>query len=77
MPMNVLALAVVATLQLPTVQQVLDRYVAATGGRDALLRHKSMTMHMKEGDVELVLYMKDTRAAQKILFPDGKTMRGG
>lgn len=77
MPLNVLALAVVATLQLPTVQQVLDRYVAATGGRDALLRHKSMTMHMKEGDVELVLYMKDTRAAQKILFPDGKTMRGG
>ncbi|HXB23620.1 MAG TPA: hypothetical protein VNV25_02720 [Gemmatimonadaceae bacterium] len=77
MPVNVLALAVVATLQLPTVQQVLDRYVAATGGRDALLRHKSMTMHMKEGDVELVLYMKDTRAAQKILFPDGKTMRGG
>jgi hypothetical protein len=77
MPLNVLALAVVATLQLPTVQQVLDRYVAATGGRDALLRHKSMTMHMKEGDVELVLYMKDTKAAQKILFPDGKTMRGG
>lgn len=77
MPMNVLALAVVATLQLPTVQQVLDRYVAVIGGRDALLRHKSMTMHMKEGDVELVLYMKDTKAAQKILFPDGKTMRGG
>ena len=77
MPLNVLALAVVATLQLPTVQQVLDRYVTATGGREALLRHKSMTMHMKEGDVELVLYMKDTRAAQKILFPDGKTMRGG
>jgi hypothetical protein len=75
--MNVLALAVVATLQLPTVQQVLDRYVAVIGGRDALLRHKSMTMHMKEGDVELVLYMKDTKAAQKILFPDGKTMRGG
>ena len=54
MPLNVLALAVVATLQLPTVQQVLDRYVAATGGRDALLRHKSMTMHMKEGDVEQI-----------------------
>src|SRR5580704_2475960 len=77
MPMNVLALAVVATLQLPTVQQVLDRYVTATGGREALLRHKSMTMHMKEGDVELVLYQKGTRAAQKIVFPDGKTMRGG
>jgi hypothetical protein len=77
MPMNVLALAVVATLQLPTVQHVLDRYVTATGGREALLRHKSMTMHMKEGDVELVLYMKDTKAAQKILFPDGKTMLGG
>ena len=77
MPMSALALAVVAALQLPTVQQVLDRYVQATGGRDALLRHRSMTMHMKEGDVELVLVMKDTKAAQTILFPDGKTMRGG
>jgi hypothetical protein len=75
--MNPLVLAVIAALQLPTVQQVLDRYVQVTGGRDALLRHKSMTMHMKEGDVELVLYQKDTRAAQKILFPDGKTMRAG
>ena len=75
--MHPLVLAVIAALQLPTVQQVLDRYVQVTGGRDALLRHKSMTMHMKEGDVELVLYQKDTRAAQKILFPDGKTMRAG
>src|ERR1700722_9632885 len=75
--MNPLVLAVIAALQLPTVQQVLDRYVQVTGGRDALLRHKSMTMHMKEGEVELVLYMKGTKATQKILFPDGKTMRGG
>jgi len=77
MPTSVLALAVVAALQLPTVQQVLDRYVQATGGRDALLRHKSMTMHMTEGDVQLVLSMKDTKAAQRILFPDGRVMRGG
>jgi hypothetical protein len=72
-----IALIVALALQLPTVDQVLDRYVQATGGRNALLRHQSMTMHMKEGDVELVLRMKDMKAAQRIQFPDGKTMLGG
>jgi putative heme iron utilization protein len=77
MPNIALALAFAATLQLPTVQQVLDRYVQVTGGREALLRHKSMTVHMAEGDVQMVLYTKSGKIEQKITFPDGKVMLGG
>lgn len=32
---------------LPTVQQVMDRYVSALGGRDAIFKHKSMTLRGK------------------------------
>ena len=32
-----------SSAELPTVSQVLNRYVEATGGREALLRHASMT----------------------------------
>jgi len=77
MPHIALAMAFAATLQLPTVQQVLDRYVQVTGGREALLRHKSMTMHIVEGDVALVLSQKGDKAAQRVLFPNGKVMLGG
>jgi hypothetical protein len=77
MPVHALVLATIAALQLPTVQQVLDRYVAVTGGRDALLRHQSMTMHMKEGDIELVIYLKGTKMSQKVVLPDGKEILGG
>lgn len=72
-----LALLLIAALQLPTVDQVLDRYVRVTGGRDALLRHKSMTMHMSEGDVQLVMYMKAGKLTQVITFPNGRVIRGG
>jgi hypothetical protein len=49
---------------LPAAQVVLDRHVEATGGKDALLRHKSMTMHgryqepNRKLDVETTFYTK-------------------
>jgi hypothetical protein len=71
------ALILIAALQLPTVDQVLDRYVQVTGGRDALLRHQSMTMHMSEGDVRLIIYTKGGKLTQEITLPSGKVIRGG
>jgi zinc protease len=68
---------VALALQLPTVQQVLDRSIRATGGRDALLRHQSMTIHDRSDGVETVTYMKGTKAVQKVLFPNGKTWLSG
>lgn len=56
---------------LPTVQAVLDRNVEATGGKEALLRHKSMTVHGRyqepatKLDVETVFY---TKGGNKMLF---------
>ena len=75
--MPLVALALLATLQLPTVQQVLDRYVKVTGGRDALLRHQSMTMHWSEGDLRMVIYTKGGKIAQKVTLPNGRVARGG
>ena len=72
-----IAIALALVLQLPTTDHVLDRYVQVTGGREALLRHKSMTMHMTEGDVQLILYLKGGKLTQVITFPNGKVMRGG
>jgi len=64
--------------KLPSVQEVLERYVKATGGRDALLRHKSMTLHgygqnqAATQQVDGVLYMKDGKMLQKASLPEGK-----
>lgn len=69
--------------KLPTAQEVLDRYVEVTGGRDALLRYKSMTMH---GHLEVparnierngVLYTKDGKMLQKVFLPGGKEATSG
>jgi hypothetical protein len=73
---GMLALLVLA-LQLPTVQQVLDRNVQATGGREALLRHTSMTLHGSSDGVETVLYTSGTKAVQKVLFPNGRVFTAG
>lgn len=67
----------VLALQLPTVGRVLDRYVQATGGREALLRHHSMTMHWKEGPVTMVIATKGGKLAQTITLPSGKEIRVG
>jgi hypothetical protein len=70
-------LILVLALQLPTVDHVLDRYVQATGGRDALLRHQSMTMHWSEDNLRMVLYMKGGKTVQKITLPNGREILGG
>ena len=68
--------------ELPSVDYVLDRYVRATGGSDALLRHKSMTIHARyqepaaKLDVETVSYAKDGKALQLALLPTGKSSSG-
>jgi hypothetical protein len=69
--------------KLPTASQVLDRYVAVTGGRGALLRHKSMTVHgrlqapAQELDIETVSYSLRTKSLQKALLPGGKVYASG
>lgn len=64
-------------LQLPTVQHVLNRNVEATGGREALLRHASMTIHGRSDNAETVVYMKGAKALQKAILPNGKSVTLG
>jgi hypothetical protein len=67
---------------LPTVEWVLERYVTATGGRDALLRHKSMTIHGRnyepatKREVSGVFYTKDGKFLQVVTLPAGKSLSG-
>jgi len=80
---NVGSLSAQTTGKLPTANEVLERYVEVTGGRDALLRHKSMTVHgrlevpSRNLEREGVLYTKDGKMLQKILSPDGKENASG
>lgn len=68
---------------LPTAQQVLDRYVAVTGGRDALLRYKSMTVHgrlqvpSQKVDVETVSYTKEMKQLEKAFLAGGQVLSSG
>ena len=68
---------------LPTAAQVLDRYVQATGGRDALLRYKSMTVHQRfqvpaqKIEVESVSYSRGLKSVEKVLLPSGKADLSG
>jgi hypothetical protein len=72
-----------ASAKLPTAAEILDRYVTATGGRDALLRHKSITMHGRYQepanhlDVETVSYSKGGKSLQKAFMPGGKIYQSG
>lgn len=67
---------------LPTVEWVLERYVTATGGREALLRHKSMTVHGRNyepatrREVSGVFYNKDGKFLQVVTLPAGKSLSG-
>lgn len=69
--------------KLPTAQEVLDRYVEVTGGRDALLRHKSMTVHgryqvpAQKSDFETVFYTTDGKMLLKASLPGGKEYASG
>jgi hypothetical protein len=69
--------------KLPKAEEVLNRYVEVTGGRDALLRHKSMTVHgryqdpAQKLDVETVFYTKDGKLLLKAQLPGGKEYTTG
>lgn len=69
--------------KLPKAQEVLDRYVEVTGGRDALLRYKSMTVHgrvqvpSRNIDREIVVYTKNGKMLQKAFLADGKEASSG
>ena len=69
--------------KLPSVTEVLQRYVNATGGKDALLRHKSMTVHGRyqvpaaKLDLETVMYTKDGKLLWTAILPGGKTASSG
>ena len=69
--------------RLPTVNEVLARHVEATGGREALLRHKSMTVHGRyedpahNADYETVLYTKDGKMLLKAELGGGKQYQTG
>jgi hypothetical protein len=70
--------------RLPTAQEVLDRNVKATGGAEALLRHQSMTVHVrvtvpaKNLTVETASYTKDgNKMLQKVTLPDGTANSSG
>jgi len=69
--------------KLPAAQQVLDRYVEVMGGKEALLRHSSMTVHgryqvpTEKVDVETAFYTKGGKMLQKVLLPDGRQYASG
>jgi hypothetical protein len=77
------SLSAQTTRKLLTANEVLERYVEVTGGRDALLRHKSMTVHgrlevpSRNLEREGVLYTKDGKMLQKIFLPNGKENASG
>jgi hypothetical protein len=69
--------------RLPTVKEVLERHVEATGGREELLRHKSMTVHgryedpAQKADYETVFYTKDGKMLLKAELGGGKQYQTG
>jgi hypothetical protein len=86
----VLAIAACATsaqgqsATLPTAQKVLDHNVKATGGAEALLRHKSMTVRgkltvpAKNLTLETADYTKDgNKLLQTVRLPDGTLNSSG
>jgi hypothetical protein len=68
---------------LPTVHQVMDRYVRAIGGREAVFKHKSMTVHGKfelpaKGlSFDRTVYYKNGKMLYEIALPDGSRYQEG
>jgi len=68
---------------LPTAQQVMERFVAAQGGHDAIFRHRSMTVHAKlmlqpqNLSFDQVSWFKDGKVLQESTYPDGSRDRTG
>lgn len=67
---------------LPSAQYVLDRFVQVTGGRDAWLRHKAITIHgrfkdpARNLDVGTVSYAKGGKVLQIVTLPGGRSLSG-
>ena len=68
---------------LPTVQRVMDSYVAALGGRDAIFKHKSMTVRGKfevsdKGpSLDRIAYYKGGKMLYQIALPNGSHYQEG
>jgi hypothetical protein len=68
---------------LPTVQQVMDSYVSALGGRDAIFKHKSMTVRGKfevsdKGpSLDRIAYYKGGKMRYQIALPNGSHYQEG
>lgn len=72
------AAQVQSTAKLPKAQEVLERYVQVTGGKDALQRHRSITIHgryqvpAQNLDLETISYSKDGKLLLKATLPNGQ-----
>jgi hypothetical protein len=72
----------VGRAKLPAAQSVLERYVTATGGRESLLRHKSITVHgryevpIRKLAIEAVSYTKAGKSLQVLTTAAGKSLSG-
>jgi hypothetical protein len=68
---------------LPTTARVLERYIEVTGGREALLRHKSVTIHSRDQfpsrklETETVSFFKGGKTLQRTTAPGGKVYVSG
>ncbi len=68
---------------LPTVQQVMDRYVSALGGRDAIFKHKSMTVRGtfeisdKGPALDRIAYYKGGKMLYQVTLPNGSHYQEG
>jgi hypothetical protein len=68
---------------MPTVGQVMDHYVSALGGHDAIFRHKSMTVRgkfvvsEKGPSLDRDAYYKDGKMLYEIILPNGSRYQEG
>jgi hypothetical protein len=68
---------------LPTTQQVMDHYIHAMGGHDAIFKHKSMTVHgtiqpsEKQPTFDVVAYFKDGKMLYDIALANGTHFQQG
>lgn len=80
-PLAVMAQDASKAQSLPTTQQVMDRYIKAIGGRDAIFKHNSMTIREKleAGDVSVdrTVYYKDRKMFEDIALPNNGRYQSG
>jgi hypothetical protein len=71
------------TQKLPSVQQVMDHYVAAIGGHDVIFKHRSMTIRgkfevsEKGPSLDRYAYYKDGKMLFEIVLPNGSRYQEG